>query len=62
MPKEPTQSLLFGWRKHLAVHPAAELFPLMSDAELKELAAASRRTGCATVSSCGRTATRSCCW
>jgi hypothetical protein len=45
MPKEPTQSLLFGWRKHLAVHPAAELFPLMSDAELKELAADIEKNG-----------------
>jgi hypothetical protein len=25
------------WRKHLRVHPAAELFPPMSEAELKEL-------------------------
>jgi hypothetical protein len=28
----------FDWRKHLAVHPAADLFPPMSEAELKELA------------------------
>jgi DNA-binding Lrp family transcriptional regulator len=28
----------FNWRDHLAVHPAADLFPLMSEAELKELA------------------------
>jgi hypothetical protein len=28
----------FDWRKHLPVHPAAELFPLMAEAELKELA------------------------
>jgi hypothetical protein len=27
-----------NWRDHLAVHPAAELFPLMSEAELRELA------------------------
>ena len=28
----------FNWRQHLAVHPAADLFPLMPEAELKELA------------------------
>ena len=28
----------FDWRKHLKVHPAAELFPPMSEAELQELA------------------------
>jgi hypothetical protein len=28
----------FNWRDHLDIHPAAELFPLMSEAELKELA------------------------
>jgi hypothetical protein len=28
----------FAWRDHLPVHPAADLFPLMSEAELKELA------------------------
>jgi hypothetical protein len=28
----------FDWRKHLAVHPAAETYDLMSEAELKELA------------------------
>ena len=28
----------FNWRDHLAVHPAADLFPLMSEADLKELA------------------------
>ena len=27
-----------GWRAFLPIHPAAELFPLMSEAELKELA------------------------
>jgi hypothetical protein len=25
------------WRDHLKIHPAAELFPRMSDAELDEL-------------------------
>ena len=29
---------LFDWRAHLPVHPAAELFPLMAEAGLKELA------------------------
>jgi ParB-like nuclease domain len=38
MPKELTQPPRFDWRKHLKVHPAAELFPLMAEAELKELA------------------------
>jgi len=28
----------FNWRAHLRIHPAAELFPLVVDAELKELA------------------------
>ena len=35
----------FNWREHLAVHPAAELFPLMSEAELKELAADIKKNG-----------------
>jgi hypothetical protein len=26
------------WRNHISVHPAAELFPLMGEAELRELA------------------------
>jgi ParB-like nuclease domain len=34
----PTQSPRFDWRQYLPVHPAAELFPLMAEAELKELA------------------------
>lgn len=33
-----TQGGLFEWRTHLKVHPAADLFPLLSQAELKELA------------------------
>ena len=28
----------FDWRAHLRIHPAAELFPLISEAELKQLA------------------------
>jgi hypothetical protein len=28
----------FNWRAHLKVHPAADLFPLLSEAELKTLA------------------------
>jgi hypothetical protein len=28
----------FDWRKHLAVHPAADLFPLLPSEELEELA------------------------
>ena len=35
----------FNWREHLAIHPAAELFPLMSEAELKELAADIEKDG-----------------
>ncbi len=29
---------LFDWRAHPKVHPAADLFPLMLESELKELA------------------------
>jgi hypothetical protein len=36
------------WRKHLPVHPAAELFPLMSEAELTELAADIEKNGTST--------------
>jgi hypothetical protein len=35
----------FNWRDHLNVHPAADLFPLMSEAELKELAEDIRKNG-----------------
>lgn len=31
-------SEIFNWRAHLHIHPAAEIFPLMSEAELGELA------------------------
>ena len=27
----------FNWREHLPVHPAADLFPLMSEQELESL-------------------------
>jgi hypothetical protein len=37
--KPVAETPLFDWRKHLKVHPAAELFPLLPEAELKELAA-----------------------
>jgi hypothetical protein len=29
--------IVFSWRDHLAVHPAAELFPLMSETDPKAL-------------------------
>jgi ParB-like chromosome segregation protein Spo0J len=35
----------FNLRDHLAVHPAADLFPLMSESELKELAEDIRKNG-----------------
>ena len=33
------------WRDHIDVHPAADLFPMMSDDELKELAADIKKNG-----------------
>ena len=39
------ESVLFDWRAHLPVHPAADLFPLMSEPELKELADDIRKNG-----------------
>jgi hypothetical protein len=36
---------LFDWRTHLPVHPAADLFPLLSESELKELAEDIRKNG-----------------
>jgi ParB-like chromosome segregation protein Spo0J len=38
----------FDWRAHLEVHRAADLFPLMSEAELKELAADIEKNGVST--------------
>jgi ParB-like chromosome segregation protein Spo0J len=35
----------FNWRDYLKVHPAADLFPLISEAELKELAEDIRKNG-----------------
>jgi hypothetical protein len=35
----------FNWRAHLQVHPAAELFPLLSEAELEELASDIAKNG-----------------
>jgi flagellin-specific chaperone FliS len=35
----------FAWRDHLAVHPAADEFPLLSESELKELAEDIRKNG-----------------
>jgi hypothetical protein len=36
---------MFNWREHLEIHPAAEPFPLMSPAELKELADDTMKNG-----------------
>jgi ParB-like nuclease domain len=36
---------LFNWRQHLKVHAAADLFPLMSEPELKELAENIKKNG-----------------
>src|SRR5215831_20562103 len=38
-PVGATASPKSSWRDHLKVHPAADLFPLMSEAELRELGA-----------------------
>jgi hypothetical protein len=35
----------FNWRKHLKVHPAAELFPLMTEDELRELGEDIKKNG-----------------
>jgi hypothetical protein len=35
----------FNWREHLKVHPAAELFPLLPEAELRELTADIKANG-----------------
>jgi hypothetical protein len=44
----------FDWRAHLAVHPAAELFPPLSEAELRELAEDIRANGLRTsIVTCG---------
>jgi hypothetical protein len=34
-----------GWRDHLPIHPAADLFPLMSESELRELGEDIKRRG-----------------
>jgi hypothetical protein len=34
-----------SWRNHLAVHPAAELFPMMSESELRELGEDIKKNG-----------------
>ena len=40
-----TDNNRFDWRKHLPVHPAADLFPLMPKSELKEWAEDIRKNG-----------------
>jgi hypothetical protein len=37
MAKPPAAKEAFDWRKHLKVHAVAELFPRLSETELKEL-------------------------
>jgi hypothetical protein len=44
---------LFDWGALLPVHPAVELFPPLSEAELKELAEDTRPTGCVFELPCG---------
>jgi hypothetical protein len=41
----PTGSDKSSWRDHLKIHPAAELFPRMSEDELRTLAADIKRNG-----------------
>jgi hypothetical protein len=36
---------VFAWRDHLAVHPAADLFPLMSERELRDLGEDIKKNG-----------------
>jgi hypothetical protein len=43
--KQDTPPAPFDWRKHLPVHPAAELFPIMSEAELRELGEDIKKNG-----------------
>ncbi len=38
LPKKKNKTRPSTWRDDLPVHPAAELFPLMGEAELRELA------------------------
>jgi hypothetical protein len=40
-----TNNSPFNWRDHLKVHPAADLFPRMSQSELQELADDMKRNG-----------------
>jgi hypothetical protein len=42
---ECSTSELFDWRKHLPIYPNADLYPLMSEAELRELAEEIRQNG-----------------
>src|SRR5262245_54302944 len=42
---QPAKHQSANWRDKLAIHPAADLFPLMSEAELRELADDIKKNG-----------------
>jgi len=43
--KSTQTAAVTSWRDHLKVHPAAELFPRMTEAELRELGEDIKRNG-----------------
>jgi hypothetical protein len=50
------------WRDQYKVHPAADVFPMMSDQELAELGEDIGANGLHNPSSCGATPTVGCGW